>query len=80
MRGQIFVGGEGEIAEPAKQVPDTLLLAQLKSRPEMRVDALVIGAGPTGLACGIEAQRAASRSWWLTKGAWSIRSSTIRRL
>ena len=28
-----------------------------KPRPEMRTDVLVIGAGPTGLACAIRAQK-----------------------
>src|SRR5437870_5594222 len=39
-----------------KQISDTLAQAQLVSRREQKVDVLVIGAGPTGLACGIEAQ------------------------
>src|SRR3954449_10137789 len=30
---------------------------KVKARPEMRTDVLVIGAGPTGLACAIEAQK-----------------------
>jgi thioredoxin reductase (NADPH) len=41
-----------------QQIPDTLAKAQLVSRRDQKVDVLVIGAGPTGLACGIEAQRA----------------------
>jgi thioredoxin reductase (NADPH) len=36
---------------------DTLPKAKVKARPEMRTDVLVIGAGPTGLACAIEAQK-----------------------
>ena len=36
---------------------ETLPKAQTLSEPEMRCDVLVIGAGPTGLACAIEAQR-----------------------
>src|SRR6476646_6493660 len=36
---------------------DTLPKAKMEPRPEMRTDVLVIGAGPTGLACAIEAQK-----------------------
>jgi thioredoxin reductase (NADPH) len=37
---------------------ETLSKTLPKPRPEVRADVLVIGAGPTGLACAIEAQRA----------------------
>jgi thioredoxin reductase len=37
-------------------------------------DVICIGAGPTGLACAIEAKRAGSS---LTKAACAIRSTTI---
>jgi thioredoxin reductase (NADPH) len=57
-----------QIAEPAKKVPQTEPLGQLQSRPETRVDVLVIGAGPTGLACGIEAQRAGFKVIVVDKG------------
>ena len=36
---------------------DTLAKAKLKPRPDLRADVMVIGAGPTGLACAIEAQK-----------------------
>ena len=36
---------------------DTLPKAKTRSHPEMSTDVLVIGAGPTGLACAIEAQK-----------------------
>jgi thioredoxin reductase (NADPH) len=36
---------------------DTLAKPKLQRRGEMRTDVLVIGAGPTGLACAIEAQK-----------------------
>ena len=36
---------------------DTLTKARVKPRPDMRCDVIVIGAGPTGLACAIEAQK-----------------------
>jgi thioredoxin reductase (NADPH) len=54
--------------EAARQIPDTLPRAPLQSRPENRFDVLVIGAGPTGLACGIEAQRAGFRALVVDKG------------
>jgi thioredoxin reductase (NADPH) len=57
-----------QIAEPAKKVPQIEPLAQLQSRPETRVDVLVIGAGPTGLACGIEAQRVGFKVIVVDKG------------
>jgi thioredoxin reductase (NADPH) len=57
-----------QIAEAAKEIPDALPRAQVESRPETRVDVLVIGAGPTGLACGIEAQKAGFRVVVIDKG------------
>ena len=36
---------------------ETLPLARVRLHPEMHTDVLVIGAGPTGLACAIEAQK-----------------------
>jgi thioredoxin reductase (NADPH) len=38
-------------------VTETLPKAQARQNPETRTDVLVIGAGPTGLACAIEAQK-----------------------
>jgi len=52
----------------AIQIPDTLPRAQLDARPGTRVDVLVIGAGPTGLACGIEAQKAGFKVVIIDKG------------
>jgi thioredoxin reductase (NADPH) len=51
-----------------RQIPETLARVQLASRPGVRTDVLVIGAGPTGLACGIEAQRAGFRVIVIDKG------------
>src|SRR2546423_13583743 len=51
-----------------KQIPDTLPKAQLVTPREMKVDVLVIGAGPTGLACGIEALRAGFKVIVVGKG------------
>lgn len=51
-----------------RQIPETLPRTQLESRRERKVDVLVIGAGPTGLACGIEAQRAGFNVVVIDKG------------
>jgi len=40
-----------------ESVPETLPKPKAEPRPEMRCDVLVIGAGPTGLACAIEVQK-----------------------
>ncbi len=55
-------------SDPAVLIPETLPRAQLESRPSPRVDVLVIGAGPTGLACGIEAQKAGFKILIVDKG------------
>jgi thioredoxin reductase (NADPH) len=49
---------------------DTLTKAKAKAKPqpEMRTDVLVIGAGPTGLACAIEAQKVGLKVIVLDKG------------
>src|ERR1700720_4246066 len=39
------------------EVTETLPKAKVRPAPEMRTHVLVIGAGPTGLACAIEAQK-----------------------
>jgi thioredoxin reductase (NADPH) len=56
------------MSEAVQQIPDTLPRAQFDARPGTRVDVLVIGAGPTGLACGIEAQRAGFKTVVIDKG------------
>jgi thioredoxin reductase (NADPH) len=53
---------------PTLQIPETLPRAQLESRSNRRVDVLVIGAGPTGLACGIEALKAGFKILIVDKG------------
>jgi thioredoxin reductase (NADPH) len=53
---------------PTLQIPETLPRAQLESRSNRRVDVLVIGAGPTGLACGIEALKAGFKILIIDKG------------
>jgi thioredoxin reductase (NADPH) len=56
-----------QISDPV-QIPDTLPRAQFDAQSGKRVDVLVIGAGPTGLACGIEAQRAGFKAVVIDKG------------
>ena len=51
-----------------EQIPDTLPRAEVVSPSGKKVDVLVIGAGPTGLACGIEAQRAGFNALVIDKG------------
>lgn len=51
-----------------KQIPDTLPRAQPVPRPGNRADVIVIGAGPTGLACAIEVQRAGFKVITIDKG------------
>jgi len=47
---------------------DTLTKAKAKAHSEMRTDIIVIGAGPTGLACAIEAQKIGLKVIVLDKG------------
>ncbi len=47
---------------------DTLPQTKLSPYPEMRADVLIIGAGPTGLACAIEAQKIGLKVILLDKG------------
>ena len=47
---------------------DTLAKAKLKPRGDTHSDVLVIGAGPTGLACAIEAQKIGLKVIVLDKG------------
>jgi len=47
---------------------ETLPRKQAQSRPESWTDVLVIGAGPTGLACAIEAQKIGLKAIVLDKG------------
>jgi len=52
----------------ADQIPDTLPRQKADSRPDEWTDVLVIGAGPTGLACAIEAQKVGLKVIILEKG------------
>jgi bacillithiol disulfide reductase len=51
-----------------QQAPETLTRTQAHSRPDSWSDVLVIGAGPTGLACAIEAQKVGFKVLILDKG------------
>jgi thioredoxin reductase (NADPH) len=55
-------------SDTTEQIPDTLTRAEVVSLAGKDVDVLVIGAGPTGLACGIEAQRAGFNTLVIDKG------------
>jgi thioredoxin reductase (NADPH) len=53
---------------PVEQIPETLPRTQAHARPDSWSDVLVVGAGPTGLACAIEAQKAGFKVMILDKG------------
>jgi thioredoxin reductase (NADPH) len=55
-------------ALPVEQIPETLPRTQTKGRPDSRNDVLVVGAGPTGMACAIEAQKAGFTAIIIDKG------------
>ena len=57
-----------KLSDATLQVPDTLPRAQFKSHPHTQVDVVVIGAGPTGLACAIEAHKAGFKIVVIDKG------------
>jgi len=53
---------------PVEQIPETLPRAQSQSRPDSLSDVVVVGAGPTGMACAIETQKAGFKSLIIDKG------------
>ena len=53
---------------PVKQIPETLPRPKPIEQMDNRADVIVIGAGPTGLACAIEAQRAGFKVTTIDKG------------
>ncbi len=58
-------------SEPLRQtlqLPATLTQPAVLARRDIKVDVLVIGAGPTGLACGIEAQKVGLKVLVVDKG------------
>lgn len=53
---------------PVEQIPETLPRTQAHARPDSSTDVLIVGAGPTGLACAIEVQKAGFKAIVLDKG------------
>jgi thioredoxin reductase (NADPH) len=53
---------------PVEQIPETLPRTQAQPRPDFWADVLVVGAGPTGMACAIEAQKAGFKALIVDKG------------
>jgi thioredoxin reductase (NADPH) len=53
---------------PVQQIPETLPRTQAHTRPDSWSDVLVVGAGPTGLACAIETQKAGFKAIVIDKG------------
>jgi thioredoxin reductase (NADPH) len=49
-------------------VPETLPRAQRDARPDSVNDVLIVGGGPTGMACAIEAQKAGFKAIIIDKG------------
>jgi len=53
---------------PIEQIPETFPRTEARSRPDSWTDVLIVGAGPTGLACAIEAQKSGLKALILDKG------------
>src|ERR1700693_57340 len=53
---------------PVEQIPETLPRTQAEPRPGSWADVLGVGAGPTGMACAIEAQKAGFKALIVDKG------------
>jgi bacillithiol disulfide reductase len=51
-----------------EQIPETLPRTQSLTPPGSSADVLVVGAGPTGMACAIEAQKVGLKSLIIDKG------------
>jgi thioredoxin reductase (NADPH) len=51
-----------------EQIPETLPRTQAQARPGSAADVLIVGAGPTGMACAIEAQKAGFKALIIDKG------------
>ena len=51
-----------------EQIPETLPRTQAQARPHSATDVLVVGAGPTGMACAIETQKAGFKALIVDKG------------
>ena len=57
-----------EIQNQAEHTPETLTRAQAHSRPDSFADVVMVGAGPTGLACAIEVEKAGLKALIIDKG------------
>ena len=51
-----------------EHIPETLTRAKTLARPDSKTDVLIVGAGPTGLACAIEIQKAGFKTIIIDKG------------
>jgi thioredoxin reductase (NADPH) len=51
-----------------EQIPETLARTQAHARPDSWSDVLIVGAGPTGMACAIEVQKAGFKAVVIDKG------------
>jgi len=60
--------GIAEAKVPESRAPETLTRSKATARPESFPDVVVIGAGPTGLACAIEAEKAGFKALIIDKG------------
>jgi thioredoxin reductase (NADPH) len=52
----------------AEQIPETLPRTQTLAEPGSTADVLVVGAGPTGMACALEAQKVGFKALIIDKG------------
>jgi thioredoxin reductase (NADPH) len=53
---------------PVEHIPETLPRTQAHARPDSWTDVLIVGAGPTGLACAIETHKAGFKALIVDKG------------
>jgi len=56
------------ILPQVEQIPETLPRAQTLHRPDSAADVLIVGAGPTGMACAIETEKAGLKAVIIDKG------------
>jgi thioredoxin reductase (NADPH) len=56
------------LSQTAEPVPETLPRTQSQVQSDSQADVLVVGAGPTGMACAIEAEKAGFKSLLIDKG------------
>jgi len=53
---------------PVELIPETLTRTQTVPKRDNQTDVLIVGAGPTGLACAIEVQKSGFKALILDKG------------